>query len=204
MTAVKLCGMQSKRDILMANELCPRYVGFVFAPRSRRYVTVHEAEEMKLLLRPRVRTVGVFVDEDPEVIIHLLSRGVIDVVQLHGKEDDQTVLYLKRRTDRTIFQAFRIETEADVRAAGGSHADMVLLDAGAGNGEVFDWSLLDHMDRPYFLAGGLTPENVGSSIRRLHPYGVDVSSGIERYGVKDPGRMTAFMTAVRAEDANMR
>ena len=204
MTAVKLCGMQSRRDILMANGLCPQYVGFVFAPRSRRYVMVHEAEEMKLLLRPRVRTVGVFVDEDPEVIIHLLSRGVIDVVQLHGKEDDQTVLYLKRRTGRTIFQAFRIETEADVRMARGSHADMVLLDAGAGNGKVFDWSLLDHMDRPYFLAGGLTPENVGSAIRRLHPYGVDVSSGIERYGVKDPGRMTAFMTAVRAEDANMR
>ena len=84
-------------------------------------------------------------------------------------------------------------------AAERSTADYVLLDAGAGDGKVFDWSLLENFRRQYFLAGGLDPENAGPAVRTLHPFTVDVSSGIETGGVKDPEKMKAFVSAVRAE-----
>ena len=104
-------------------------------------------------------------------------------------------------TPKPILQAFRVDTAADVAAAEASGADLVLLDAGeGGTGETFDWSLLAGIRRPYFLAGGLHPGNVGQAVRRLHPFGVDVSSGIETDGKKDPAKMEAFVRAVREEE----
>ena len=136
----------------------------------------------------------------PEAVAALLNRGVIDLAQLHGSEDAEYIRRLRDLTDSLLFQAFRIRSKEDLSRAAASAADEILLDAGAGTGTVFDWSLLRNMERRYFLAGGLNPENVREAIRDLHPYGVDVSSGIETDALKDRTKMAAFVAAVREED----
>lgn len=198
MTKIKLCGLKRPQDIQAANELLPAYIGFVFAPKSRRYVHPDRAEELRRMLNPGIIPVGVFVNETPETVAALLDRGIIDIAQLHGKEDAAYIRRLRQLTKKPLIQAFRIDTPADVAAAQASPADYVLLDSGAGGtGTCFDWSLLQDIQRPYFLAGGLTPENVGGAVATLHPYAVDVSSGIETDGAKDKEKMTQFVRAVR-------
>ena len=197
MTKIKLCGLTRRRDIEAANRLAPEYVGFVFAPKSRRYVAPERAAELKGLLSPGVAAVGVFVNEPPENVAALLRRGVIDLAQLHGSEDGDYIARLRALTDKPIIQAFRVRGARDAAAAEASAADHILLDSGAGSGAAFDWGLLDGLGRPYFLAGGLDPGNVAAAVERLSPYAVDVSSGIETDGVKDAEKMEAFVCAVR-------
>lgn len=198
MTKIKLCGLKRPQDIQAANELLPAYIGFVFAPKSRRYVHPDRAEELRRMLNPGIIPVGVFVNETPETVAALLDRGIIDIAQLHGKEDAAYIRRLRQLNKKPLIQAFRVDTPADVAAAQASPADYVLLDSGAGGtGTCFDWSLLQDIQRPYFLAGGLTPENVGGAVATLHPYAVDVSSGIETDGAKDKEKMTQFVRAVR-------
>lgn len=202
MTKIKLCGLSRPCDIETANRLLPEYIGFVFAPKSKRYVPPETAAALKGLLHPSVQAVGVFVREEPEQVARLLRDGIIDIAQLHGGEDAAYVRVLRRLTDRPILQAFRVDSAADVAAAQKSEADMILLDAGAGGTDTaFDWTLLRDIRRPYFLAGGLHPDNVREAVERLSPYAVDVSSGIETDGRKDADKMEAFMRAVRRERA---
>ena len=199
MTKIKLCGMTRPCDIEAANALMPDYIGFVFAPKSRRYVSPEDARALREGLNPAIRAVGVFVREEPEVVAALLNAGVIDLAQLHGGEDAAYVARLRALTDRPLIQAFRVDAPADLGRARASSADYILLDNGAGGtGAAFDWSMLGGFDRPYFLAGGLGPENVGETVRALRPWAVDVSSGIETGGVKDAEKMRAFVEAVRA------
>lgn len=203
MTKIKLCGLSRPCDILAANELLPDYIGFVFAPKSRRYVSPEKAAELKRMLDPGIRAAGVFVDEKPQVIEALVSRGVIDAVQLHGREDEDYIQDLRRQLGNTrILQAFSIRSERDAKRAEESSADLILADSpGGGTGEVFDWTLLRKIRRPYFLAGGLSPDNAGDAVKALSPYGVDVSSGIETDGYKDRKKMEKFVLAVRRADA---
>ena len=199
MTKIKLCGMTRPCDMEAANRLQPEYIGFVFAKKSRRYVSPERAAELKALLDPAIRAVGVFVQEPPDQVAALLNTGVIDLAQLHGDEDEAYIQTLRGMTDKPIIQAFRVDSAADVAAAQESKADMILLDAGSGGtGTTFDWSLLRDIRRPYFLAGGLHPGNVREAVELLSPYAVDVSSGIETGGRKDPAKMAAFVQAVRA------
>ena len=188
MTKVKLCGLSRESDIAAVNKLKPDLVGFVFAKKSKRYVSPEQAEHLKSLLAPGILAAGVFVNEPVEAVAELLDRGVIDVAQLHGSEDDDYIARLRALTGKPIFPA--IESCA---------ADLVLLDSGAGTGKTFDWSLVRSVQRPYFLAGGLDPDNIADAIAALHPYGVDVSSGIETDGVKDESKMAAFVAAARKE-----
>lgn len=198
---IKLCGLTRSCDIEAVNELQPDYIGFVFAKKSRRYVSPEKAEELKAMLAPGIQAVGVFVNEEPEQIVSLLEAGTIDVAQLHGQEGEREIRRLRELTDHPLIQAFRIDTEQDVERANASMADYVLLDSGAGGtGTVFDWDLLQAIRRPYFLAGGLDTENLGTVKAKLNPYGIDVSSGIETDGYKDKEKMTAFVAAARKED----
>lgn len=198
MTKIKLCGLSRACDIEVANELMPDYIGFVFAPESRRYVTPEKAMELKQMLLPEIKAVGVFVNENTETIADLLNNGVIDIAQLHGDEDN--IQRLRTLTGKPIIKAFRIGNEADISNAEQSTADFVLLDSGAGTGTVFDWNLIKSINRPYFLAGGLDVQNVRAAIAALHPFAVDVSSGIETNGFKDKTKMAAFVAAVRKEE----
>lgn len=198
MTRVKLCGMTRPEDILAVNGLKPEYIGFVFAKKSRRCVSKEQAKVLKGMLDPTVKAVGVFVNEAVECVANLLNEGVIDMAQLHGAEDEAYIRRLKEIAgDKLIIKAVRVKSEADVIAGEKSGADLVLFDAGAGDGKVFNWKLLENVERPYFLAGGLGPENVGDAVMRLRPFGVDVSSGIETSGVKDALKMAKFIAEVR-------
>lgn len=140
------------------------------------------------------------MDEDINTVAKLLNCGTIDVAQLHGNEDDEYIIRLKAETNKPIIKAFRILSEQDAEYAQKSIADMILLDAGAGDGKVFDWSLVQKVKRPYFLAGGLNPENVRDALQKIHPYALDVSSGIETGGLKDAEKMKIFMDIVRKEE----
>ena len=171
MTKVKLCGLSRESDIAAVNKLKPDLVGFVFAKKSKRYVSPEQAAALKSLLAPGILAAGVFVNEPVEAVAELLDHGVIDAAQLHGSEDDDYIARLRAMTGKPIFRAFKVKSEADLPAIENCAADLVLLDSGA----------------------------VADAIAALHPYGVDVSSGIETDGVKDESKMAAFVAAARKE-----
>ena len=201
MTKIKLCGLTRSEDIAAANALKPEYIGFVFAPKSRRAVSREKAAELRAQLSPEIQTVGVFVNEAPETVARLLNEDLLDIAQLHGQEDAAYIARLRSLTAKPLWQAFRVEDAASLATAARSTADMVLLDSGAGGtGTVFNWKLLQGFPRPYILAGGLDADNAADAVNRLHPDVVDVSSGIETAGRKDPAKMAAFVAAVRKQD----
>lgn len=198
MTKIKLCGLKRPCDIEYVNELNPEYIGFVFAKKSKRYISPKEAEALRKQLNEKIIPVGVFVDEDIDIIVDLIRSNVIWAVQLHGNESEDYIKALKEEmTGKTIIKAFQIKNREDVKLANKSLADYVLLDSGCGSGETFDWSLISEITRPYFLAGGLTLENVKIAIEELNPFAVDASSSLETDGFKDKEKMTAFVNVVR-------
>jgi phosphoribosylanthranilate isomerase len=149
------------------------------------------------MLAPGIEAVGVFVDESVDTVYEYLSRGIIDIAQLHGHEDDDYIRKLKALTDKPVIKALKVESKDDIEVANQSVADMVLLDGGAGDGKTWEWSLIKCIKRPYFLAGGLDESNIEEAVNVLKPYAVDVSSGIETDGVKHPGKMKRFVEKVR-------
>ena len=197
MTKIKFCGLKRKADIEAANALMPDFIGFVFAKDSRRYISPENAAVLKSRLSPEITAVGVFVNERPESIASLLNDGVIDLVQLHGDEDEAYISRLKDLTGKPVIKAFRITSASEAIKASASSADMILLDSGTGSGRTFNWQLIKEIRRPYFLAGGLDPINVSDAVRLLYPWAVDVSSSIETNGLKDIEKMAAFAAAVR-------
>lgn len=197
MTKIKMCGLSRAEDIEAANTIKPDYIGFVFAEISKRRVSALEASKLKSKLDPEIKAVGVFLDDKLDFVASMLNLGIVDVVQLHGAEDEEYIEKVRKITNKPIIKAFIIRSEDDVERAVNSTADYILLDGGKGEGKVFDWSLLKNIKRPYFLAGGLNPDNASDAVKTLKPYAVDVSTGIETDGVKDKEKMTAFANAVR-------
>ena len=199
-TKIKICGLSRIEDISVANQLLPDFIGFVFWDKSKRNVTKEQAADLKRYLDKNIRAVGVFVDADIDFIADFVSCGIIDVAQLHGSENEE---YIKRLRDKIantsnintcrIIKAFNINHMNSLDEAENSSADYIMLDSGKGSGVTFDWSMLSGLTRPYFLAGGLCPDNVGEVIKTLHPYAVDVSSGVETDGVKDADKMRRFV-----------
>ena len=200
MTAIKMCGLTRECDIQAVNEIKPEYIGFVFWAKSKRYLSPEKALELKKQLDENIKAVGVFVDEDVEKVAELLENNVIDIAQLHGSETEDYINKLRSMTKKPVIKAFRITSTNDVEKAVNSTADMILLDAGMGDGKIFDWSLLRDIKRPYFLAGGLNCENIANAVKNIKPYAVDVSSGIETDGLKDIKKMAVFARTVRKED----
>ena len=195
---IKLCGLRREADIQAANELLVNYIGFVFAKNSKRYITPDNAASMRRQLLPRIKAVGVFVDEDVKNVAELLNSNIIDVAQLHGNEDEEYIKRLRILTDKPIIKAFKIKAREDLAGIASSSANYVLLDSGSGSGSVFDWGLIKSVERPYFLAGGLNAGNIEEAIRTLRPYAIDVSSGIEINGYKDIRKMTEFVEKARS------
>ena len=200
MTKIKLCGLSRTQDIEAANKLKPDYIGFVFAAKSKRRVSPLKATELKSRLDPEIK--GVFLDDDLDAVAAMMNLGIVDLVQLHGSEDEEYIKKLRTITDKPVIKAFIINSAEDVKRAEASTADYILLDGGKGEGKAFDWSLLKNIDRPYFLAGGLNPGNAADAVRTLRPFSVDVSTGIESDGKKDEEKMTAFVNAVREGEEN--
>ncbi|MHB1454579.1 MAG: phosphoribosylanthranilate isomerase [Saccharofermentanales bacterium] len=208
MTKIKICGISTFRDIEYINEAFPDYAGFVFA-ESRRQVDFGRAFLLRCELRKGIRTVGVFVDEDIGLIRRCCDAGIIDMIQLHGDEDEKYIRTLRRTVSRPLIKAIRIgadfdpETLSPLLPGDGGLYEYPLFDTHSrqsygGTGQTFDWSLIRDCERPFFLAGGLDALNVADAIRAVNPYCVDLSSGVESDGVKDRGKILEIVRIVRS------
>lgn len=199
---IKICGLRRPEDIAYVNRAKPDYIGFVFA-KSTRQVSMEEAAALKARLDPSIPAVGVFVDADIRQVAEAADAGIIDYVQLHGSEDEACIEAVKRATRLPVIKAFGIRDASDIAAAACSGADYVLLDHGhGGTGKTFEWKLAKRLSRPYFLAGGLDADNVGEALAALHPFAVDVSSGVETDGVKDEDKIRSVLNAIRGNGCN--
>ena len=200
MPKIKICGLSRPEDITYINEAKPDYCGFIIdVPKSRRNVSISKVRELVQNLESQICPVGVFVDKDCGEVAQLLNEGTIQIAQLHGQEDEAYIKKLKSLTDHPVVKAFSIQEKKDLDAAAASSADLILLDHGkGGTGETFDWSLLEGWTkRPYFLAGGLNPENIPEAIQRIHPWGIDLSSAVEIDGKKDREKILQAVKTVR-------
>ena len=203
MTRIKICGLWREEDISYVNRALPDFAGFVVNyPKSRRSISPDRLRKLSRMLDHRIMAVGVFVDEDEALIGELLQEGVIGAAQLHGSEDDAYIGRLKKIAPQgaLMIKAFKIKSREDVFDANKSSADLVLLDGGAGDGKVFDWTLPKFMNRPYFLAGGLNEGNLSQARDLLHPWGMDISSGAETGGKKDGDKIQRMIHILRQTD----
>ncbi len=201
MTKIKICGLRTSDDAAYINENRPDYAGFVFAKESRRNVSPDDAKMLRAILNEGIISVGVFVDQPLDLILTLINDGTIRMVQLHGQEDDAFIESIHMRTDAPVIKAFSITNREDLERARSSKADIIMLDNGkGGTGITFDWSLIEDIGRPFFMAGGLGPENVSEAIRTSHPFAVDVSSGVETGGKKDGSKISQLMERIREQD----
>jgi phosphoribosylanthranilate isomerase len=196
---VKICGITNEDDALFAVAMGADAVGFVFAP-SPRQIAVQQVYDITRRLPPEILTVGVFRDELPERVIDLVNRSGVKAAQLHGHETPSMVAEVAQSV-RWVIKAV-VAGSRDATTADRFGTDLVLIDAPSpGSGTVFDWSLVSDLpDGPrYLLAGGLTPDNVALAVSTVQPWGVDVSSGVERSpGRKDPLKVKAFIDRARA------
>ena len=223
---IKMCGISKVETISAIVDAKPDYMGLVFAP-SKRQVTVEQAKTLVEELYKQnvvgnnseaeqtesvtsldtassetIKTVGVFVNETVENLLKIAEEVKLDVIQLHGDEDEFFIQILKEQSNVEVWKAVQVRSAADAEKWIDSSADMLLFDAyhkdeRGGTGEVFDWSSLDEFDRPFMLAGGIDSTNVARAIRTVRPYGIDISSGIETEGVKDNEKIKAFTNIVR-------
>lgn len=195
---VKFCGIRRLEDVRAVNKTLPDMAGFILVKGRKRYISPEKVCELRQKLDPSVKVVGVFIDEDIEEVKRLLTDGIIDIAQLHGNESDEYIRELKASTDAYVIKAIGIRNADDVLRAESSPADLVIVDSpGGGTGNTFDWDLLQKIERPYILAGGISIENIEEAAAKLNPYGVDVSSGIETNGFKDEDKMKAFMALIK-------
>lgn len=189
MTLVKICGLMRPQDADAVNAAKADFAGFILSAGFRRSIDRALASQISARLNPSVKPVGVFVDEPLDFIISFAKTGVIEVVQLHGRENDAYIAQLRELLpETTIVKAFKAQ-EDDTDRINACAADLVLLDSGQGTGETFDWAYAVGIERPYMLAGGLGPGNVSRAVMRLDPYAVDMSSGVETNGQKDPEKI---------------
>lgn len=201
MTKIKICGLSRPQDIDYVNEARPDWCGFIINfPKSHRNVTPEQVRALRAGLDPSILPVGVFVDQPAEEIARLLNSGAISIAQLHGREGPDDIAALRALAPGCqVWKAFQIRSAADLEAALASPADLVLLDSGQGTGQTFDWSLIAGADRPFLLAGGLTADNIPQAVAAVHPYGLDLSSGVETDKRKDRGKILAAVAAARKE-----
>lgn len=198
MSKIKLCGLRRLEDITYVNEARPDYIGFVFAA-SRRQVGPSHARLLKERLDSSILSVGVFVNEKIDIIAELLNDGLIDIAQLHGREKNEDIIRLKELTGKPVIKAVAVIDESSIREWEGSAADLLLLDHGkGGTGQSFDWSMIPAVSIPYFLAGGISIKNVEQAVA-LHPFGIDISSGIETDGKKDRDKILEIVGRIRNE-----
>lgn len=198
---VKICGVTRPEDAEAAAAAGADLVGLNFWPRSRRHVSIERAVEIAAALPGDVRKVGIFVNAARPAVEDAIRRVGLDLVQLHGDEDPA---YCEAFAGRYI-RAFRVATEADLRAIDSYSTDTVLLDAPSasygGSGQTFDWSLAARArasGKKILIAGGLTPENVAVAVREARPWGVDVAGGVEKgSGIKDHDAMRRFVDAAK-------
>jgi phosphoribosylanthranilate isomerase len=185
MIKIKICGLKRKEDIIIINKYKPDYIGFIFAEGRKRTIGIDKAKKLYNMLDHNIKAVGVFLNQDISYIESLLPY--IDLIQLHGNEDEEYIKRLKLITNKPIINAYRQDV----------NADYILLDnINPGSGEVFDWATIKKYNKPIFLAGGINISNIDDALK-LNPYCIDVSSGVEIDGFKDETKIKEIIGKVR-------
>ena len=198
MVKIKICGLKRLEDIEIANRYMPDYIGFVFA-ESKRQVTHDLARKLKANLNPNIKAVGVFVDADADEILELYRDEIIDMVQLHGSESEEFILNLKEKTNHElkVIKAIEMYDGIDITEYDDSKADYLLFDSGKGSGKTFDWNLIrKDLKKEFFIAGGLTSQNIKEAIMEFNPYAVYLSSSLEVNGFKDENKIREIMEVI--------
>ncbi len=199
---VKICGITNPEDAMKAVEYGADALGFVFFRGSPRYIEPQKASEIIRFLPPFVSKVGVFVNENPREILKIIALTGIDTIQLHGDERPESLIYTQK-----VIKAIRVRELSDLEPLKEfKEADAFLLDtysaeAYGGTGQIFNWDIAVEAKRygRVILAGGLNPDNIERAIRWVHPYGVDVSGGVEKEkGIKDHRKLRAFIEIVKS------
>lgn len=199
---VKMCGMRRKEDIAYANEVKPDAIGYIFFSKSKRYVTGQQARELDQNLDQKILSVGVFVNETIEKVTEIANEVPLDVIQLHGDEDVIYIEQLRQQTDKEIWKAVRVKDTKDIKEAQQLPVDKLLLDTFTegkdmygGTGKIMNYDLIpkEGIRKPFFIAGGLHSKNIKEITEKVHPYGIDISSGIETDGYKDLKKMKEIM-----------
>ncbi len=203
MVRIKICGITNKQDAIEASGLGADMLGFILYRDSKRYIEPKKIRDVLNEVPDTIAKVGVFVDENAKKVIEIAQDCSLDMLQFHGKESPEYCAQFK--DSYKIIKAFRIQDKKSLKSINGYDVDYYLLDTHidglkGGTGKTFDWKLIEGYEllKPVILSGGLTPENVGSAIQNVAPYGVDVSSGVEASpGKKDLKLMKEFVDNVR-------
>lgn len=203
MAKVKICGITNLEDAINAAELGADYLGFNFYKKSPRHIEESEAKKIIGKLSENVKKVGIFVNEDLNKVVSIVKDLNLDLIQLHGDEKPEYCEQLKNKSEKSIIKAFRVKTNKDINNMESYNADFLMFDAHkdgmfGGTGKAFDWSILKGIKKPFFLSGGLNPDNVKDAIKITSPYAVDAASGVEENpGKKDYYKMKKFIEAAR-------
>ena len=201
---VKMCGMKTVAAARAAEEAGADYVGFIFAEKSKRYVAPESAQEIARELRHAAK-VGVFVDASMDAVNEIAAFVGLDYVQLHGHESAD----MAKQAECPVIKAYRYGDDFDADAANAYPAEIILVDsyvagAAGGTGTAFGWreaaQEIARVTKPVLIAGGITAGNVGEAAAIFHPFGGDVSGGLEENGEKSEAKIRAFMAAVRTRD----
>jgi phosphoribosylanthranilate isomerase len=192
-TRLKICGITNKEDAMMVSNLGADAIGLVFA-ESKRKITPERAKEIIEILPPFITTVGIFMDTDLQKVNEICEYTSLDAVQLHGNESPEYCDKVKRKVIKGITVTNNDTKETLLSKMKNYSVSAFILDPGRGSGKVFNWEIAKGIEKPIVIAGGLTPDNVKQVIRNLQPYGVDVSTGVERdYGIKDRKKVEKFI-----------
>lgn len=205
MSKIKICGMQRIEDIKIVNEFLPDFVGFIMSEQDkfRRQIPVNLAAKLRGNLDDFIRPVGVFVDESEEFIADICNNDIIDLIQLHGHEDNDYILRLGRMVRVPIVKAVHVRTSEEIRQAEKLSCQYLLLDTAyddkaGGGGKKFDWDIIPQkVSKPFFLAGGINADNIQDAVSKVNPYCVDLSSSVETHGYKDREKVREVINKVR-------
>lgn len=214
MTKVKICGLKSLADVAIVNKYLPEYVGFVFA-NTKRFVSDEKACEMRQALDKRIQAVGVFVNEPQDHIVSLCKQSIIDVVQLHGDEDQEYITQLRKKIKAPIIKVVRVQNAEQVKKELQNDADFMLFDTYkkgiyGGSGERFPLPVLEESlkietkQKPFFIAGGISSENIMEVLGSMDCYCVDVSTGVETDGHKDETKVRQLIECVREKHSKIK
>lgn len=199
---IKICGLKSLDDIEIINKVQTDYAGFIFAKNSKRKIDFDLAFKMKENINPKIKVVGVFQNQEIDKIIEL--SDILDVIQLHGEEDNKFIKLLKENTDKKIIKAYKANDKLKENIET-SLADYILIDSNTknsfgGTGLAFDWKVIPQTNRKIFLAGGLNINNIEKAIKTINPYCLDINSGVETNNKKDEKKILEIVKLIKELD----
>ena len=197
---IKICGIKNENEAKIINECMPDIAGFVFAS-GKRQIDINKAKILKKIINPEIETTGIFVEQNEDEILEIYNEKVIDIIQLHGDYDERTIKNLKEKTGAKIIKVIRVK-EGFYKIE--TLADFILFDAYSkdkygGLNKTFDWNIKIISNVPYFVAGGINENNIVEMVKKLTPYGVDISSGVEVDGFKTKEKVFNIIKIIKEE-----